>query len=266
MLWLRVKLILLARKISKSGILGRIPRQTLEAYYRLRSEVYSGSAHECPCCGRAFRAFIRSGKNRKCPRCNSYQRHRLLALFLKNKTDIFSEGLKVLHVAPEHGLQSQLKSFHGPNYISIDVDAPFAELKMDVTELQFEDNSFDVILCYHVLEKVPDDRKAISEFFRVLKPGGWGIIQVPLEPDLPVTVEDPTVSSFEARHKLYGEWDDVRLYGRDYYQRLEEAGFELRISDYCEELDNETIARNVLRKDNGRLPAEICHVVKPKIR
>jgi SAM-dependent methyltransferase len=264
MLWLRIRLILLARKVSKSGILGGIPRRTLEAYYRLRSEIYSGTTYDCPCCGERFRAFIRAGKNRKCPRCNSYQRHRLLALFLKNKTDIFTEGLKVLHVAPEYGLQSRLRSVHGANYISIDMDAPFAELKMDVTDLQFEDNSFDAVLCYHVLEKVADDRKAIREFFRVLKPGGWGIIQVPLEPDLPVTLEDATVGSFEDRHKLYGEWDDVRLYGRDYYQRLEEAGFELRISNYGDELDSETIAKHVLRKDNGRLPAEICRVVKPR--
>lgn len=265
MVWLRVKLILVARKISKSGILGHIPRQILEAYYRLRSAIYSGSTYDCPCCARSFRSFIRSGKNDKCPRCNSYQRHRLLALFLQNKTDIFSDGLKILHVAPEYGVRHLLKSFHGPNYTSIDIDAPLADRKMDVTDLEFEDNSFDAVLCYHVLEKVADDRKAISEFFRVLKPGGWGIIQVPLEPDLPVTLEDGTVDSFEAREKLYGEWDDVRLYGRDYYQRLDEAGFELRISNYCAELDNETIEKKVLRKANGRMPAEICYVVKPKI-
>jgi len=111
---------------------------------------------------------------------------------------------------------------------------------MDIQSLQFDDESFDAALCYHVLEHVPDDRKAIKEIFRVLKRGGWALIQVPVE--APATKELAEMSPYEIKHVL--KWDDhLRSYGPDFFDRLEEAGFEWSESDFVTTLPREDVER-----------------------
>lgn len=133
------------------------------------------------------------------------------------------------------------------DYISADLNSPMAMVKMDITNILYEDNSFDVILCSHVLEHVVDDRKAMRELFRVLKPGGWGILQVPILRDK--TFEDPSIVSPEDRERIFGQKDHVRIYGRDYKDRLEEAGFTVKVDGYVRELGDDKIKKHGLSED-----------------
>ncbi|MCT7983620.1 methyltransferase domain-containing protein [Laspinema sp. A4] len=229
-----------------------IPNQYLPAaissYYTIRSLAYLGNNFICPCCGGHFRRFLPYNKNQPdannvCPRCGSFERHRLLWLYLKNKTNIFEKNLKILHCSPEYFLQKQLISNQNLQYIGADLDSPLANVKMDLTKIQYDDNYFDVILCNHVLEHIPNDIQAMKELFRVLKPGGWAILQVPIDPTLEKTFEDPNIISPQDRERLFGQSDHVRMYGRDYKNRLEDAGFTVKVDKYIDELSDNLIQK-----------------------
>jgi len=202
-----------------------------------------GNQFTCPCCGGSFREFLPTGvitrQNAQCPRCFSLERHRLIWLYLKNKTNFFTDHLKVLHFAPENCFQNKFKAMPNLDYISTDLESPTAMVKMDITNISYEDNSFDVILCNHVLEHIPDDKKAMKELLRVLKPGGWAILLVPLDLSREKTFEDPSIVSPEERERFFGQRDHVRWYGQDYQHRLEQAGFTVTVDDYAKELGSE---------------------------
>jgi SAM-dependent methyltransferase len=149
----------------------------------------------------------------------------------------------MLHFAPEQWFQQQFLKLPNLDYISTDLEAPHAMVKMDITRITYPDDSFDVILCNHVLEHIPDDLKAMRELHRVLKPGGWAILQVPLEPDLDVTYEDPSIVDPEERFKAFKQQDHVRLYGRDFKDRLENSGFHVTVDDYVRQFSKEEIDR-----------------------
>jgi predicted SAM-dependent methyltransferase len=180
--------------------------------------------------------------NARCPNCGARDRTRLLWVYLENKTNLLHDELRVLHFAPERILEKRLKSQPNLDYVSTDLERPRAMVKADITELPFPDASFDVILCSHVLEHVEDDRKAMRELHRVLKPGGWGIVVVPISSRRSETFEDPTIVAPRDRERVFGQHDHVRIYARDFGARLEEAGFTVRVEDYRREL-GETIAR-----------------------
>ena len=172
----------------------------------------------------------------KCPVCGSLERHRLICLYLTQKTDLFNgQDKKMLEVAPEYQLSRLFQKADYIDYHSADLFAPNVKVKMDITDIQYPDNAFDVIYCSHVLEHVPDDRKAMREFHRVLKPGGWAILQVPIN-DVS-TFEDPTGLNPESRVRLFGQHDHVRRYGLDYKDRLVDAGFSVTIDEFVRELD-----------------------------
>jgi glycosyltransferase involved in cell wall biosynthesis/GT2 family glycosyltransferase len=203
---------------------------------------------ECPICGSCCTSFLPFGEpqreNALCQGCHSLERHRLLWLFLKNKTNIFtSPHVKVLDIAPVPFLSERLQNIASINYLSIDLRSPYAMRHMDITSLSLPDNHFDCILCCHVLEHVPDDRKAMSELYRVMKPGAWGIFQVPLKPDLIKTIEDPSVVSPHERLILYGNQDHVRYYGLDYRERLEAAGFDVRVDPFARSMSDADVQR-----------------------
>jgi SAM-dependent methyltransferase len=216
------------------------PRSVLPArlwYLRARARFYRGDAVYCPCCSGQFSRFLDVGNPPRpaaCPGCDSRERHRLLCLYLSERTNLFRDRLRVLHVAPEDCLQPMLSRLDNLEYISADLASPRAMVRMNLTDIRFPDDSFDVILCSHVLEHIDDDRKAMRELRRVLRPGGWAILQVPVDGSRDATYEDPSVTDPIDRERLFGQSDHVRVYGRDYPDRLREAGFVVDIVPYVQ--------------------------------
>lgn len=202
----------------------------------IKSSNYKDDYVYCPICKGEFDKFLNFGplqrSNALCPRCGSLERHRSLWLYLENRTNFFTDKSKVLHFAPEKMLQQKFKTMHNIEYISADLNSSLADLKTDITNIKCEDNSFDVIFCYHVLEHIPDDRKAMQELLRVMKNTGWAIIMVPIRLDFEKTFEDPNVTTPEERFKIYGQADHVRIYGRDFKEKLTKAGFNVKVDDY----------------------------------
>jgi len=200
-----------------------------------------GNNRYCPICEKSSRKFGKHGIIPRldvcCMHCESLERHRLVWMYLQRKTNLF-DGFpkKMLHIAPESGLEKLFKIRLGDGYLSGDLNSPIAMIKIDITDINYSDNSFDVIYCSHVLEHVPKDRQAIGEFYRVLKLGGWALILVPITAEK--TFEDTSVKTPEERLKIFGQKDHVRRYGPDFIQRLKEAGFkvsEIKSTDFLNE-------------------------------
>ncbi len=190
--------------------------------------------------------------NKTCPKCSSKDRERLIYLYLKTKTHILStnENIKLLHIAPEKELSRVLLSSKNTDYFSIDLNSRQGSEKMDITNLKFNDNFFDVIICLHVLEHVINDKKAMLEVFRVLKPGGMAILQVPLSHKIKNSVEDPTITDPKSREQTFGQSDHVRIYSmHDYKQRLTQTGFSLNIYNFTNEFGAKLSERYALVKN-----------------
>jgi SAM-dependent methyltransferase len=205
---------------------------------------YRGNKVECPICQGRFRKFLPYGHNQfrdnvLCPKCFSLERHRLLWLYLKNRTGIFAESWRVLHIAPEQCFYKRLRKLYNLQYTTADLESPIADVKVDVQALPFDENTFDVVICNHVLEHVPDDRKAIGEIYRVLKSGGFAILQVPTNYSMEKTLEDHTITDPMEREKHFRQKDHYRLYGRDYLNKLTEAGFIIKEENYLLYLSKE---------------------------
>ena len=205
-----------------------------------------GFSRYCPCCNSYLRSFEPYGvvprPDARCPVCGALERHRLIHFYMTRKTDLFDGRQKrMLHVAPERELSRWFQQADYIQYLSADLSSSRAMVSMDVCDIPCGENTFDVIYCSHVLEHVPDDRKALREFWRVLKNGGWAILQVPITSD--VTFEDPTVTSAAERERLFGQHDHVRRYGPDYCARLIEAGFSVTVDGLARELDDSTASR-----------------------
>jgi predicted SAM-dependent methyltransferase len=225
---------------------------------------FAGNRFRCPCCNGHFRRLLPYGTNlrpnAKCPRCGSLERHRLLWLYLKNRTNLFSDRLRVLHFAPEPVFQNILRSTPNLDYLSADLDPSKAMVKMDITNILFKDDSFDVLICNHVLEHIVNDRKGMRELFRVLKPGGWAILQSPMDITLEETFEDPAITSTEDRERFFGQGDHVRIYGRDYGDRLKQVGFTVKVDDYVKGLGSDRVKKH-------RLPVQdIYFCTKPELK
>ena len=182
------------------------------------------------------------------PGTYSLERHRLMWLYLKNETDFFTKASKVLHIAPEQSFIKRFRNLKHLDYTTSDLESPLADVKADICDLPFEDNTYDVIFCNHVLEHIPDDAKAMSELFRVMKPGGWGILQVPISYQRETTYEDPTITSKEDRRREFGQYDHVRVYGMDYYKRLENVGFIVEQVDYTKQIPASDVEKYCLEK------------------
>lgn len=239
-----------------SLIIRKVPRKYLQMISPLVLKsigfFYRGHNVTCPIINRSYRKFLPYGRvnprpNALCPDSLSLERHRLLWLFLKEETNFFSEKLKVLHIAPEQCFLNKFEERHGENYITADIESPLAKVKMDIHDIPLEENTFDVAICNHVMEHVDDDIRAMGEIRRVLKPGGWAIIQVPFFPPLPdKTFEDFSITDPKEREKVFGQDDHVRLYGKDYAERLASAGFKVREDDYVKRISEEKIRKYAL--------------------
>jgi len=227
----------------------------------VRKRRYVGSSRFCPVCESALREFIPFGDrlrpNRRCPVCGSLERHRLVWLFMRQITNLFTAPRKkFLHIAPEPCLASVLQENENINYVSTDLTR-YAMIQADLTQLCFPNDIFDAVYASHVLEHVLDDRRAMREIYRTLRPGGWAILQVPVS-KRKVTYEDATIIDPDKRNQAFGERDHVRVYGEDYYDRLTEAGF----TAHREKLMFQTIQSAVQRF--GLDPGEqISYCIKP---
>ena len=214
----------------------------LEFMMHCRAMWFVGRTHVCPCCNWSLSRFTEGGTSLKsrpngyCPRCNSKARHRRDWLFLQEHTNLFREPVRLLHVGPKYALSRRLVKQSNIDYVGVDCQPrPNVTHRVDITSIPFDSNSFDAVICLHVLEHVADDRSAMNEMYRVLKPGGWALISVPLRMDQP-TYEDSSVVDPADRKRAFGEEQHVRVYGMDIVQRLECAGFQVTLHR-AEELD-----------------------------
>jgi SAM-dependent methyltransferase len=208
-----------------------------------------GDSVECPCCGHTWSAMAphRGRPAARCPGCGALERHRLLSLFLQRESDIFHRRVSVLHVAPEEALGSALRRCPGVEYVSGDLTPGRAMEVMDITALPREDDTFDVVICNHVLEHVADDRQAMSEIRRVLKPEGYALLQHPIDTGLVTTYENWEATTPHARMREFGQEDHVRLYGIDFRDRLVSVGFQVSCRRYLDELSDSERERYALR-------------------
>lgn len=209
----------------------------------------------CPICEHDFDKFYNynNRENAKCPDCNSLERQRHLWIFLNYNKNIFDKGqVRLLHFAPEPCLQNKFSSMKNIDYMPVDLNPKkyqnkkgSAVLKMDITDIKLPKNSIDLIICNHVLEHIVNDRKAMAELFRVLKPNGKALLMIPLCKSLEKTYEDPTITSSEDRLKHFGQRDHVRRYGNDFTVRLKETGFVVHVQ-------SEKMLENACSKSNAK--------------
>jgi SAM-dependent methyltransferase len=228
------------------------PEFSRNVYKQINIRKYRGDKYYCPICENNFRQFLtgpdESRQNSKCPGCGSLERQRLLWLYLKNKLQIEKQNISLLNIAPDYAIQTKLRKLKNINYLSIDLGSDLAMERQDLTKLSFNDNSVDAILCYHVLEHIVDDKKALKELFRVLKSSGWAIIQTPFEKDREKTLEDFSITSPEERKKVFGQNDHVRIYGLDYIERLRGAGFIVNVDNFVSHFNLKEINQYLLDK------------------
>lgn len=218
-------------------LLNKLPRPLLirlsYPFKLVAPTLYKGNNVTCPVCERSFSKFLSYGSDLKhrenvlCPYDLTLERHRLMWLYLKNETDFFTANHKLLHIAPEQCFHKTFKKMPNINYLTGDLESPIADMHFDLHEIPLEDNRFDIVFCNHVLEHVEDANQCMRELFRVMKPGGWGIFQVPQDMSREETYEDPTITSPEEREKHFWQKDHVRLFAKDYPEWLKRAGFDV---------------------------------------
>ena len=210
-----------------------------------------GNRFTDPIDGKSFRSFLPYGygeqrDNVLSPSTLSLERHRLLWLYLQHETDFFSAEKKVLHFAPEQAFYKRFRKLKNLDYTTTDLNSPLADVKADICNLPFEDDSYDVILCNHVLEHIPDDTKAMQELYRALKPGGYGVFQIPQDLSREQTFEDDSIIDKKERAKIFGQYDHVRVYGRDYFEKLRRIGFKVEEVNYTATLSEDNIIKYCL--------------------
>ena len=244
------------KKIFKF-ILNTIPRPILIRLSIVARPILAlllkGNTFTDPIDGKSFRMFLPYGygtqrNNVLSPSTLSLERHRLLWLYLQNETDFFTakEKKNVLHFAPEQEFYKRFKKLKNIQYTTTDLFSPLADVKADICNLPFEDNQYDVLFCNHVLEHIPDDTKAMQELYRVLKPGGMAILQIPQDLNRVITFSDDSITDEKERAAIFGQYDHVRVYGRDYFDKLRTIGFTVIEEDYTKKINPELVTQYCL--------------------
>ncbi|WP_153800741.1 class I SAM-dependent methyltransferase [Foetidibacter luteolus] len=252
-----------------SGIISSLKNKFHPAKIKRRFLHYAmkGKAVQCPCCGSSYVTFLPAGlekrANARCINCDSLERQRTLWLYLNDQQDLLMPGFKMLHIAPEKQFYKRFSVSNGIQYYPGDLfPLKYRHIpnmyKVDVTDVQFGDAFFDCVMCNHVLEHVPNDSKAMQEFYRILKPGGWAILNVPIDMNREKTFEDFTVTDPKKRLELFGQDDHVRLYGSDYVTRLQAAGFSVEVIDYVKKFSHNEQFRYGLK------PVELIFLCRKK--
>lgn len=225
--------------------------------------LYRGKNVECPVCERKFSKFLSYGSNVAhrenvlCPYDLTLERHRLMYLYLKQESNFFTaENLAVLHMAPEQCFIDMFKKQENLSYLTADIESPIADLHFDLHKIPLEDNRFDVVFCNHVMEHVEDPIQCMKELYRVMKKGGWALMQVPQDFHRDKTYEDASITSPQEREKHFWQKDHLRLFGKDYPQWLEKAGFTVEEFDLTKHFDKTKINRFRL------MQGEILYIAK----
>ena len=238
-------------------ILNHVPRPLLIRLSYLIRPILAfflrGNNYIDPIDGKTFKQFLPYGYGKQrnsvlSPSTLSLERHRLLWLYLGEETNFFTEYHKVLHFAPEQAFYKRFKKMKNLDYTTTDLNSPLADVKADICNLPFEENSFDVILCNHVLEHIPDDTQAMKELYRIMKTGGMGVFQIPQDLSRDKTFEDNSITDKKKRAKIFGQYDHVRVYGKDYFDKLRSVGFKVEEVDYTSQLSEEDIKKYCLAK------------------
>lgn len=211
-----------------------------------------GSGHECNICGWEGSKFVSFGAgnrpNAKCPRCQSKERQRLQYEYIRNEVKPGQEST-ILYVAPMSRLAAQLRE-NGSTVITTDLMKRSVDCFSSLTHLPFFENQFDLIICSHVLEHVPDDDTAISELHRTLTPGGTCLILVPQDRSRETTYEDPNLTTKEERKEAYGRASHVRWYGNDVVEKIEESGLNVSVVDYSNSIEAEMVEKYRLKESD----------------
>lgn len=239
-------------------VLNTIPRPVLIRASYIVSPIITfflrGNTYTDPIDGKSFSAFLPYGYGKQrnnvlSPSTLSLERHRLLWLYLVNETNFFTSRHHVLHVAPEQAFYKRFRKLKNINYTTTDLFSPLADVKADICNLPFEDNQYDIIFCNHVLEHITDDTKAMKELFRVLKPKGMAILQIPQDLSREITFEDDSITDPKERALVFGQYDHVRVYGRDYFQKLRSVGFIVDEVHYAKTLSDDVVKKYCLDPD-----------------
>jgi SAM-dependent methyltransferase len=235
------------------------PRR-IEAAVRRRRDLLRerGDAVECPVCGGRFRRFKPTWNrgDAVCWRCGAHERHRAVALFWRERPELLSGAGSLLHFAPEWCFRYTERPPE-QRYVSADLDPGKADRQLDIRALDLPDDSFDAVICSHVLEHVDRDRDALGELRRVVAPGGWALLMVPQALDRAETYEDPAITTAQDRIAAYWQHDHVRLYGRDFAGRVRAAGFDVETTVMTEALGAGATARH------GLIPVDLIHLCRP---
>lgn len=216
----------------------------------INNKLYAGDNVWCPICSHSFKSWLNNQKYGSCPYCQSATRQRMTSLYLEERYNPHQLPVKLLYFAPNWGLEKyfrQQKQVYNCN--TSDLYAPNVDFKSDITNLLFDERSFDLIVCSHVLEHVPDDTKAIAELFRVLRVGGIALIQVPYNCSAEYTDEDLSIVAPKERERRFSQFDHVRRYGRDIVERLQKPGFKVEAVDLTQSYTPEENRRLGLRNN-----------------
>jgi SAM-dependent methyltransferase len=238
-------------------LLRTIPRPwliRLSYVFRLFAPLFlMGSKVQCTVCEKKYRKFLPYGTHQRdnvlCPNCLTLERHRLFWLYLKDNTDFFTKKHDVLHIAPEQCFHKRFKSLSNIRYVTADLESPLAEVHMDMHHMPFKDGEFDIVFANHVLEHVNDYHQCMTEVHRVLRPGGWAIMQVPIDYNRKETFEDPSITSEADREKYYWQKDHVRLFALDYPDKIRKAGFEVEENKMAAQIAPELAEKYRLQKE-----------------
>ena len=248
-------------------LLNKLPRPLLirlSYLFRLVAPIlYKGSDVSCPVCEKSFSKFLSYGsdvahrENVLCPHDLTLERHRLMWLYLKDHSDFFTaSNLSVLHIAPEQCFIDRFKAQKNLQYLTADLVSPIADMHFDLHSIPLENARFDVVFCNHVMEHVADPKQCMSELFRVMKPGGWAIMQVPQDFSREQTYEDASITSPAEREKHFWQKDHVRLFAKDYPSYPESVGFQTVVFDFHQHYTNAQIAQYRL------MESEVLYIFK----
>lgn len=247
----------------RGSVLYRYRRYILKNWYEF------GSGRVCLICGWEGSKFLSYGvENRPdavCPNCGAKERHRLVRDYF-NKRINPNNSTDLLYFAPLEGLEQNLRHLDSTTVTTIDLTMEDVDINASITDLPFDDGSFDIVICSHVLEHIPNDELALTELYRILRPGGRALVLVPQDRGRDTTYEDPAITTEEGRKEAFGRGDHVRWYGRDVREKLASPGFEVTVNDYVAQLDDKYVEKRRLQEDGKWIHDHtlIFHCRKPK--